>query len=351
MTMKELKKMADNTKQITDEFVFRGFIDEGKEELSTYDFGETLVMLAPVGSFQGWNPSTKEPVDETIDNEALDTLIANYNANPVELLLDIDHKSMREPTTRDTTAAGWIYGLIAIKDVADMSGLYGRVKWTDVGRELAESRKYRFISPVFQLDESGRPVQLLNAALTNRPAMNTIAPILNTEAIAQNDFTKEVIDMTKEELVALIDEQIQLKMSLNTEPGKTEEEKTEDTAENGCTEDKADDNTETTDTSSEGGDVATSEGPGDREEVCKSETRISEASGETEEDSDGTTSDSNSIQEEESSEKQGVVESKSAEVIKEEVLNTAPSTRMTPAWQNLHGKAFTDWLAAHPKGY
>ena len=173
----DIEQMADNTTNIKDQFLYTGFIDQDLENesgLGTYDFGETLVMISPLGTFYGY--STNGAVEEVIDQEVIDHLVAEYNTNPVELLMDIDHKSMRAPEERDTTAAGWIYGLVAVKDLGRLSGLYGKVKWTDVGRHLVESRQYRFISPVFEVDE-GRPVRIINAALTNRPALSTISPI------------------------------------------------------------------------------------------------------------------------------------------------------------------------------
>lgn len=176
----DIEQMADNTTNIKDQFLYTGFIDQDLENetgLGTYDFGETLVMISPLGTFYGY--STNGAVEEVIDQEAIDHLVDEYNTNPVELLMDIDHKSMRAPEERDTTAAGWIYGLVSVKDLGRLSGLYGKVKWTDVGRHLVESRQYRFISPVFEVDE-GRPVRIINAAITNRPALSTISPILNT---------------------------------------------------------------------------------------------------------------------------------------------------------------------------
>ena len=40
------------------------------------------------------------------------------------------------------------------------------------------------------------------------------------------------------------------------------------------------------------------------------------------------------------------------EVIKEEVLNQAPTTTIPtsdPEWKTLHGKAFMDWCDKHPE--
>lgn len=291
----DLEQMADNTQNITDQFLYTGFVDQDLENetgLGTYDFGETLVMLAPLGTFKGY--ANGSAIDETIDNDALDAIIAAYTG--VELLLDVDHKSMRNVEERDTTAAGWIYDLTAVKDLGRVSGLYGRVKWTDIGRKLIETRQYRFISPVFEI-ENGKPTKLINAALTNRPAMDTIAPILNSEP------EKDDVEMTKDEIIDLIKTTIEGMKS--------------ETVENGCS-DKDDEKTvENTETVEEV-----------KEEVVedKEEEKVEEP-----------------VEEKEDEEVK--------EVIKEEVLNSAPSTIGTDItsneWQNLHGEAFWKYLNTH----
>ena len=327
--------MADNTTNIKDQFLYTGFIDQDLENetgLGTYDFGETLVMISPLGTFYGY--STNGAVEEVIDQEVIDHLVDDYNTNPVELLMDIDHKSMRAPEERDTTAAGWIYGLVAVKDLGRLSGLYGKVKWTDVGRHLVESRQYRFISPVFEVDE-GRPVRIINAALTNRPALNTITPILNTD----NNNNLEVgenadeIDMTKDEVIELVKELLK---------------KNSEVAENACSDDKE----------------VKNEADNDSIEV-KKEDEVVESTPEDKsskdcpadadnEVADDSTTSSNSIDDNEVAvkEEEKMEDDSEDEVIKEEVLNSAPTIGIdvgssTKKWQNLHGAEFFKYIETH----
>ena len=326
----DIEQMADNTTNIKDQFLYTGFIDQDLENesgLGTYDFGETLVMISPLGTFYGY--STNGAVEEVIDQEVIDHLVDDYNTNPVELLMDIDHKSMRAPEERDTTAAGWIYGLVSVKDLGRLSGLYGKVKWTDVGRHLVESRQYRFISPVFEVDE-GRPVRIINAALTNRPALSTISPILNT---TNNNNNSEVgentdkIDMTKEEVIELVKELLKKNSEVtknacsgkkvkNADNDSIEVKKEDEVAESTPKEESSKDNTEKTDNK-----VA-----------------------------DDSTTTSNSIDCKEDDDK--MEDDSEDEVIKEEVLNSAPTIGIdvgssTKKWQNLHGAEFFKYIETH----
>lgn len=320
--MKELTKMALNTIAIKDEPVYRGFLDEGKEDLVTYDFGSTLVKIAPIGTFKGYNAATNQPVDETIDNEALDSIAANYDGS--ELLVDFDHKSMKDPMSRDTTAAGWASELLVVKDAGDLSGLYCRIKWTDEGKQAVESRKYRFLSPTFQLDENNKPVKLLNIALTNKPAFTTLPPILNTEATTQEDISKEYIDMTKEELIDIVNDCIDEKMKALNACGETKEE-----VENSEVEEKTEEVTEAKEDTVE-------------ETVEEVVEKVEEKTEDKIEDKvEATESDEDKEDEEEET-----------EVIKTEVLNSTPALveSKIDSWKNLRGNDFVKWLSEHPHG-
>lgn len=82
-------------------------------------------------------------------------------------------------------------------------GLFAKLKLTPHGKEVVEGREYRKMSPVFTLDKDGKPTSLVSVAMTNKPAMQDIELILNHQP--KEAFTME---MTKEELVALITETV-----------------------------------------------------------------------------------------------------------------------------------------------
>ena len=206
--MKELNKLAKNSEPIKDQIVYRGFVDENADPDIEYDYSaDTLVKISPIGKFAGSSPDGKKRV-EIIDEQSV-MQMANQTE---EILLDKDHESMRGPEGRNTEAYGWISGLKAIVGLGDMDGLYGLIKWTSKGIELAKDRIYRFLSPVFELDAEGRAVKLVNVALTNRPAL-PLPPIINSEAedeknISITDSKKDTDNMNKDELNALVVEMV-----------------------------------------------------------------------------------------------------------------------------------------------
>lgn len=83
------------------------------------------------------------------------------------LFVDWEHRS----EFGDSRAAGWIDGLYNVTSGAQAPGIWGRVKWTDEGRNDGKSGAYRYLSPVVLIDDDRRAKALLAVALTNRPAL------------------------------------------------------------------------------------------------------------------------------------------------------------------------------------
>lgn len=89
------------------------------------------------------------------------------------LPIDYDHGTILKAGS--SAAAGWITALQARAD-----GIWGKVEWTDAGRKAVESREYRFLFPVFQLNKDekekggGTIVRILGAGLTNVPNLGQL---------------------------------------------------------------------------------------------------------------------------------------------------------------------------------
>lgn len=278
------------------------------------DTDELSVQIAPIGNFTG-SDKDGNPIPEMLSEEALTKLADKLNSSGEEVLCDIDHASTRLGCEKDSKAAGWFSQFF----VSPIKGLWAKIKLTTLGKKLVEDREYRFLSPVFSLNENGEPVDLHSVAFTNVPAFkNHIKPILNSES--NEIFNKEIIsmDMTKDELKELI-------ISTISEM-KVAEEKAEAVEEI-------------------------------KEEIKETEV--------VKEDVENTTCETTEeIKNEESTEKTEVVEEtteekpveekveEKEEVIKIEALNSAPtiSIDQTQTWKNLKGEAFFDWLKKHPKG-
>lgn len=137
------------------------------------------IHLTPYGTFTGTGMDGS-PIEETITEGAVDTMISNFNK---DILLDVDHESEKDGSTR---AAGWIKRLFKKED-----GLYADVELTPYGDELVSSKEYNFISPVWAMFDN-IPAVLKSVALTNRPALPVHA--LNSKPqdeklVAQNALT------------------------------------------------------------------------------------------------------------------------------------------------------------------
>jgi phage I-like protein len=73
-------------------------------------------------------------------------------------------------------ARGWIAELQARED-----GIWGRVKWTGAGRDLIADRAYRGISPNLLVDDQNVVRAIARAALTNKPNLRGLTPVLQEE--------------------------------------------------------------------------------------------------------------------------------------------------------------------------
>ncbi len=114
-----------------------------------------------------------------------------------EIPIDWEHATeIKAPQGEPAPAAGWITRL-EVREGA----LWGRVEWTDRGREAVASREYRYLSPVFlhskeragtkNKNSPGRILRILSAGLTNSP--NLALHALNHEG--QGD--KNTMDIKK----------------------------------------------------------------------------------------------------------------------------------------------------------
>ena len=129
---------------------------------------ELDVQLSPFGDFPGLLEGRR--VVQTCDRAAFERLVANFSG---EVLVDFEHKA---ETGGDTEAAAWVQGL----RIDPAKGLMATFKFTDVGAEAVANRRLRFLSPVWSLDEAGRPDRLVSVGLTNKPNL-PVRPLLNRE--------------------------------------------------------------------------------------------------------------------------------------------------------------------------
>lgn len=114
----------------------------------------------------------------TLDANSSALVIADFNARGRDTVIDWEHQTLggtyAAPNGR-APAAGWMKTLLYRKGL----GLIAVVEWTDEGRRAIRSKEYRYISPVLTVrKDDGTVVRLLNAALTNDPAIRGMKPIV-----------------------------------------------------------------------------------------------------------------------------------------------------------------------------
>lgn len=116
-------------------------------------------------------------------NDSPQLVLDAFAAGSADLPLDMEHATeLKAPQGEPAPAVGWIQEL-QIRD----GQIWGRIDWTEAGRNAVESKAYRYVSPVFVFERaSKRVVALTSAALTNRP--NLFLQALNGK---ENSMTLE----------------------------------------------------------------------------------------------------------------------------------------------------------------
>lgn len=95
------------------------------------------------------------------------------------MMIDYDHQSMLAAVKGvggQAPAAGWV-GDFQIR--AD--GIWGLAEFTETGEKRLAGREYRYLSPTFDNDKSGRIGRLFNVALTNTPALEQLTALSRQE--------------------------------------------------------------------------------------------------------------------------------------------------------------------------
>lgn len=168
----------------------------------TVDNGESVVQIAGIGKVVG-SDVDGNPVEQELDEDSLRRLAENLNASGREVLVDRDHASSRKGLDRDTSAQGWASEF----EVREGKGLFGRVKWSDVGRKLVENRVFRWLSPVFRIGKDRKPVDMQAIALTNTPSQPLLKPVLNqaaNEETIENKEKAEGLEMNVEDIRKIV---------------------------------------------------------------------------------------------------------------------------------------------------
>jgi phage I-like protein len=134
------------------------------------------ILIAPWGHVQSTNGAF------VVDDEAASSVADAFAAHGTDLPIDYEHQTLGgrfSSPTGAAPAAGWIKAI----ESAPQRGLFAQVRWTDEAVEQLGAGQYRYLSPVAIVRKCDRKlVALHSAALTNKPAIVGMTPIVNRRA-------------------------------------------------------------------------------------------------------------------------------------------------------------------------
>lgn len=105
--------------------------------------------------------------------EDAERVIAESLQGAAKLPIDENHAiDLAAPRGEGSPARGWIVELQARAD-----GIWGRVEWTEAGRQLIADRAYLALSPVIAHDTTKKVLGILRASLVNRPNLRGLTAL------------------------------------------------------------------------------------------------------------------------------------------------------------------------------
>lgn len=157
------------------------------------------IHMLPLGILE--LTDSRSPIQ--VDQAALDSILEAFVKRGNDLVIDYEHATL---SGNEAPAAGWIKELEARPD-----GLWARVDWTDKAAAYIRNKEYRYFSPVLPLDAKRRPTQMLNAGLTNFPAITHLPPLvaksregMEVVVLAENSPAWTPAPQKKEEATAML---------------------------------------------------------------------------------------------------------------------------------------------------
>lgn len=151
------------------------------------------VQLFPAGEFRAVDGRPKEAPHWFIDAELATAIIADFEARQNDTVIDYEHQTMLTGNNgQPAPAAGW-FAKLEWRD----TGLYAvDVRWTERANQMIEGEEYKYISPVFTYDKkTGAIKSLLNAALTNNPALDGMEAVAASQLLIIQQPEKELLKM------------------------------------------------------------------------------------------------------------------------------------------------------------
>ncbi|MEO5355784.1 MAG: phage protease [Nitrospirae bacterium YQR-1] len=118
--------------------------------------------------------------DFLCDEDSVDLIMKDFRRRQNDMVIDYEHQTL---TGSEAPAAGWIKELID----KGHEGIWAKVEWTDKAKAYLTNKEYRYLSPVFLKETAdNRVIKLINAALTNQPAIDGMVPLVNKDRAQGN---------------------------------------------------------------------------------------------------------------------------------------------------------------------
>lgn len=112
--------------------------------------------------------------DFLVDNESYSSIREDFKERGLQIPVDYEHQTLHDV---QAPAAGWIQDIVLKSD-----GIYALTDWTERGSEYLRNREYKYCSPVIMARTADRKaVKLHSVALTNKPAIDAMTPIVNKD--------------------------------------------------------------------------------------------------------------------------------------------------------------------------
>jgi phage I-like protein len=146
------------------------------------------IQLLPYG------PQSTKKGSWTVDEESLRLILADRLSRQNDLVVDYEHQTLQDV---QAPASGWITELVN----KGKEGLWAKVEWTRKAHEYIKNREYRYISPVFHINNDGRVYRVDHAALTNAPLIDGMKPLANKQQFQNHPNQEEEM---KEKLIKLL---------------------------------------------------------------------------------------------------------------------------------------------------
>src|SRR3989304_6178232 len=150
--------------------------------------GETVpqrILLAPWGNVESSNGSF------VVDEESTRLAVQAFEEHGTDLPIDYEHQTLGgvyASPSGQAPAAGWIKRIFAESGV----GLLAEIEWTEQAKQRLADKEYRYLSPVAIIRKTDRKlVAIHSAALTNKPAIVGMQPIVNRADDPEDDSANE----------------------------------------------------------------------------------------------------------------------------------------------------------------